>query len=453
MNIFGYLALFGWYAVIVALFAVLPARRAIVAAYVAGWLFLPNETVMMSGIPNFTKGSILATGVLACAAVFDFRGLAALRLRLSDLPMVVFSLSPLASSYSNGLGFYDGISQVMYYSFLWGIPYLLGRAYLNDWSAMRDLAVGVLLGGVAYVPLCLFEMRMSPIVHLRVYGVNPFVGAMDTFRFGGWRPIVFLSNGLELGLWMSAATLAGVWMWRSGTIKRIAGVPAIWVVGVLGATTFLCRSLGALTLLATGMGALFLVRWTRIRTIAAALAVIPFFYITARSLDPSTCGQLVDVAAMINQDRAESLLFRMQNEDILVAKALEQPLWGWGGWGRNRVYNEDGKDISITDGFWVVIIGINGTIALVAVFAVMALPMLLVWRRIPAVYWSAPACAPVIWAATISALFAVDCLFNGMINPVYVLAMGGAVSVTRRGVFGSARPQPRQGGPARRTSA
>ena len=57
--------------------------------------------------------------------------------------------------------------------------------------------------------------------------------------------------------------------------------------------------------------------------------------------------------SIVGEDRAGSLEFRLDNEDMLIARAMQRPLFGWGGWGRARVHDEDGKDISVTDGLWI----------------------------------------------------------------------------------------------------
>ena len=46
-----------------------------------------------------------------------------------DIPIVVWCFTPLASSLSNGLGVYDGLSACLSEIVLWGIPYYLGRVY------------------------------------------------------------------------------------------------------------------------------------------------------------------------------------------------------------------------------------------------------------------------------------------------------------------------------------
>ena len=56
---------------------------------------------------------------------------------------------------------------------IWGVPYLIGRFYFNDAAGTRDLALGLLLGGILYLPFCLFEIRMSPVLHTTLYGLHP----------------------------------------------------------------------------------------------------------------------------------------------------------------------------------------------------------------------------------------------------------------------------------------
>ena len=58
------------------------------------------------------------------------------------------------------------------------------------------------LGGLIYVPLCLFEVRMSPQLHNMVYGFAQHSFG-QTVRGGGWRPMVFMQHGLAVGLFMS----------------------------------------------------------------------------------------------------------------------------------------------------------------------------------------------------------------------------------------------------------
>ena len=79
--------------------------------------------------------------------------------------------------------------------------------------------------------------------------------------------------------------------------------------------------------------------------------------------------------------RARSLQYRLNNEDILLEKANQRPLFGWGGWGRARVYDESGSDISTTDGRWIITIGNEGWFGYLARFGLLTLPIILLTLR------------------------------------------------------------------------
>ena len=54
------LTLFGWIPFVLALFALLPPRRAVVTAFLAAWLFLPMAGYGVKGLPDYTKMSATA---------------------------------------------------------------------------------------------------------------------------------------------------------------------------------------------------------------------------------------------------------------------------------------------------------------------------------------------------------------------------------------------------------
>ena len=85
---------------------------------------------------------------------------------------------------------------------------------------------------------------------------------------------------------------------------------------------------------------------------------------------------MIETAAMIDTDRATSLKTRFDNEDLLLQRASQRFLFGWGRWGRARVYDEEsGKDMSITDGRWIITIGQFGLFGFVAEFGLLILPV------------------------------------------------------------------------------
>ena len=153
--------------------------------------------------------------------IFQPNRLLAFRPRWFDLPAVLWCFCPFISSLTNGLGVYDGLSAIFVNIERWALPYLIGRLYFGDREGMRELAVGIAVGGIIWVLPCLFEIRMSPILLSRVYGLHRFEG----MRLGSWRPFVFFSTGLELGMWMTASSLSAVWLWRCGSLKRLGLLP------------------------------------------------------------------------------------------------------------------------------------------------------------------------------------------------------------------------------------
>src|SRR3982751_1057662 len=229
------LALFAWVPIVMLLFAALPPRRAVISAFVGGWLFLPIFSIDLVGIPPFSKVSASAYSVLLGAVLFDSGTLTPYRFRWFDLPVVVWCFTPLASSVSNGLGVYDGLSACLSEIVLWGIPYYLGRVYFSDWEAIRELATGVFVGGLIYMPLTWLEMRMSPQLHKWVYGYHQHQFA-QTIRDGGYRPMVFMQHGIACAMWMTAAAIVGVWLWATGVIKRVAGMPVAVLSPLLALT-------------------------------------------------------------------------------------------------------------------------------------------------------------------------------------------------------------------------
>ena len=53
----------------------------------------------------------------------------------------------------------------------------------------------------------------------------------------------------------------------------------------------------------------------------------------------------------------------------------ERPLFGWGGWSRARVFNEQGLDVSSVDGAWVGFIGKSGWVGYIGLFGLFCLPI------------------------------------------------------------------------------
>lgn len=422
-------ALLGWVVLVIVLFAILPSRRALLIGMIGGWLFLPCAIWKIKAIPEFSKITAASYACLLGTFLFDWKRLAAFRLKWYDIPMVVYCLTPIITSMQNGLGFYDGISNIVVHIITWGIPYYLGRVYFQDWESFRELGVAIVVGGLIYVPLCLYEIRMSPQLHTMVYGFSP-VPFVQTMRMGGYRPNVFLQHGLAVGMWMTSASLVGLWMWQCKALKSVMGIPMFVLVPTLLVTTLLCKSTGGLLFLAAGIGILYSILWTRTPIfLLIVLSVAPAYMYIRASRIWDGASAVVAADKFFGPERAQSLGVRIHAENVLADHALEQPWFGWGRWNRNRVYDIRGKDMAPTDGLWILTLGVDGVVGLVAFTLAILLPPLLVWARCPLKMWKHPGVAPAVAMAVLLSLYMLDNILNAMPDPIFTLALGGLAGI------------------------
>jgi hypothetical protein len=385
--------------------------------------------------------SATALGVLMGAAIFDTDRLLSFRPRWIDLPMILWCTSPFISSYNNDLGIYDGCAEIVRQTIIWGLPYIIGRVYFTDLEAIRELAVGLFIGGLIYVPLCWFEVRFSPQLHLWTYGFRQH-SFYQNMRDGGFRPMVYMQHGLMVAMWMAMTALVGVWLWQSKTIRQIWDIPMSYLVVAMLFTVYLCKSKYALLLLVVGVATLYLAKWLRGRWVVVCLLLIPPTYMLLRSEGTMTGETLIaEAKSLFGEERAASLSVRIFNENQLAARAMERPWFGWGGWGAARVTGEDGKDL-VTDSLWIITIGKAGWVGLFGLTAMLLLPMFLVCRDWRIELWTHPLVAPVVVMGMMTSLYMFDHLMNGMVNPIFMLALGAVASAHYAVPVMNRRPMP-----------
>jgi hypothetical protein len=424
-NLFVPVALLAFLPAVGVLFAWLGPRRGAVVSLLGGWLLLPSYDSKID-IPLLTgKAMFVPVVVLVAGMAFDPRTWMRFRPRWLDLPMVFWCLEPFVTSLLNGLGAYDGAHAVFQRASVWGVPYLLGRVYMGQPGAVREFADAFVVAALAYVPLCLLEIRLSPTLHLWVYGFHP-MDFLQAVRFGGYRPNVFLSHGLMLGMILATATLVAYWEWRTRARTQLLGVRFGWVVIILATTTILSKATGSILLLVVGIAVLEGTRSLRSPWPVLALLLLPPAYSAAR-IGGWNGSDLVSISRnWIDSERADSLKFRLDQEDALIERAMERPGLGWGGWGRSRLYDEEGRDISVTDGMWIITLGVSGLVGLVSLGLVFALPALALLWRFPSRHWGDARIAAAASMGVALLLWATDNLLNAMTTPL-AAAMAGAL--------------------------
>jgi len=430
-NLFALVTLGAWLPIVVAIFAIRPAREAVIFSFVSGWLFIPGISIDLPGLPSYTKLTSTTVAAMIGALIFDGARVFSFRPRWYDVPTLIWCLCPFASSISAGKGPYDGLSAILDQIVGWGIPYILGRIYLADAEGARRLALGVAIGGLIYIPFCLFEIRLSPILRVWVYSIGRWEGT----RLGGYRPSVFLDNGLQLGLWMTFSSLMAHRLWASGAVKRLRGYSFGLLTLALIITTVLCRSTGALTLLLAALCLLWSMRLVKKSWPIWILLAVPPSYCFARISGLWMGAEAVNIArSTVGDERAQSLEFRFLCEENHIVECLKRPIFGYSRFSEFVKWDAGDASKKIIDSYWIIAFGTSGLVGVIALNAMLLLPMAGIARRVPVASWSDPDVAPVVALGLFLTVFMIDCLANAMPNPVIALAIGAVsgIPIARR---------------------
>ncbi|MEM8737019.1 MAG: O-antigen ligase domain-containing protein [Planctomycetota bacterium] len=422
-------ALWGMVPVVLVLFLFLPPRRAVLVSMIGAWLFLPQLAISMQLVPDYTKMTATCYGIILGALLLDPESrVLKFKPLWIDLPILVWCVCPFFTSISNDLGAYDGASAVVGRMIKDGLPYLIGRLYFRTLEDVKDFALGIVLGGIVYVPFCLYEIRMSPHLHEMLYGFRPFSDWAQAKRWGGFRPTVFMKHGLAVGVWMTTTAAMAFWLWRTRSMKQVLGVPMLVIVPVMVLTAVLCKAAGAIILFSGIMAAMLAVRFFGTKKLMMGLVILVPVFLGLRATQVFTGTDLavwIEGNVPLMEQRAKSLRFRMDHENAIVQRAYERPLLGWGGWSRAfDTYLEEYRSFAVPDSLWVRTFGQNGVVGLTALYSLYLVPLWLLLRKLKAKEWSGPDVAPLTGLGMICLIFAMDGLFNNMENPVFVVAIG-----------------------------
>jgi hypothetical protein len=379
-NVFTILALSVWPLVSALFFLNLSFRSAVIWTVLGAQLLLPVAvSIKFAMIPVFDKSTIPSLCILAgCFLTGPKRGRA--RFGLTELLLVGFILGPIITSELNGdtlvygdrvvagVGLYDAISAAEF-AFISLIPFFVGRWYFRDAEASTVLLRNLVLAMACYSLPLLFEVRFSPQLHYWLYGYYPsdFIQAV---RSGEFRPMAFMGHGLIAARFVLLALVASIGLWATSIdsklmFKRLSGLLAVMV--------YFCRTLSAV-IYSVSLAPLIVYARPRFQVrVAVLLALLALLYPTLRALDLFPTKLMLEAASSISEDRAGSLKVRFDNEDQLLARALERPFFGWGRYGRSRIYDENsGADTSVTDGEWIITFGQFGVFGFIAQFGLLS---------------------------------------------------------------------------------
>jgi hypothetical protein len=344
----------------------------------------------------------------------------------NGMPVLIRRHHPLAP----GIHLTDGLYSATLFLSQLSLPFYLGWALFRTEGDLRSLLSALVIASLIYVPFALYEIRMSPNLHGFVYGFSQHDFAQTVRSGGGYRPMVFMSHGLSLARFFFIGASAAFLLARSGS-STVLGLSAKWIGWFLVLILILCKSVGAILFTGTAVPLLL---WSKPKLqarIALGLALFVGLYPLSRTLDLIPTEKILSaLRVLVGEDRTGSLDFRFVNENILLEKARQHLMFGWGQYGRNFAPSTGWDNSAVADGYWVIQLGILGLVGFIATLGPMLIPLVLTQSRLKLVV-SDPQRRLLAGAALILGLVALDFIPNGLFSPYPYLMIGALAGATR----------------------
>jgi hypothetical protein len=310
---------------------------------------------------------------------------------------------------------------------LYVTPFVVGLALGSTRQRRQGMLRSWVACGVVYAVLSIIELRLSPQVNRWVYGYLQHSWA-QMVREGGYRPLLFMTHGLELALFSTGTVLLSTILARYR--RAVFGVPTtIWSYFVL-VIVLLSNSTAAALYAVTGKVLLHLASPRRQLSVALLVGLLVLANPITRTAGWLPTERLVDAVASWSPARAQSLGFRFENEDLMIERVRKKLWTGWGGYARIRSYDEiTGEDLTTVDGAWIIVFASGGIPRFVGVFGLLFWPVFAAWRRrrqLPRSHLE------IVAAFSIpAAFFAVDLIPNGQFNQLPFLLSGMVLGCVR----------------------
>ena len=430
--------LVAWPVVTAVLFQRMEVRRAFVWSILGAYMFLsPLTAIALPVVPDMDKTTLPNIAAAIMAMLLGYRVLQMPSNPLMKILIVLWIVGPWDSIFGNEQPLIEGITyrpaqsaydafNVMLRQAVVVVPLLMGRNLLAEDGSERLILRALLTGGLIYSLPMLVEVRLSPQINVWIYGyfAHDFGQMM---RYGGYRPMVFMTHGLWVALFTFSALIAAAALARAQRLD----LRALAIVGWMAVMLVICKSMAPI-LYALAVVPLVLLAPARIQlTVAAVLAMIVLSFPLLRLSGLVPVEGLIAAANAIDPDRALSLAFRLHNEDLLLARAAEKLWTGWGSFGRNLIVDPvSGEYVTIPDGAWIITMGVQGLPGYVIEFGLYTLPVFMAWRT------RAVRSEPLLAALVLMhATMLIDLIPNATLTPLTYLLAGiivGRVEYLRR---------------------
>ncbi len=440
MNTFAHIVLIAFAPLAGCLFRVLSLQWALAVTVVGGHLYLPVLKIPLTGLPDYTKSMAISAALLLGLLIRAESLPRQQPLRWWDALFLTWILSLPISYLANGYPAYNAFSALFDRMMIWGAPYWIGRAAFPSTASIGILLRCLVLGSLTYIPLALWEIRMSPQLHTQIYGAFQHT-FLQTIRWGGFRPIVFMAHPLHLALWFAITLLAAIRL-----KKHLSGVPAWykrawWLAPGFALMLLLCKSLGPLALGLTAAASLSI---RSCRSLLALAIIAGATYLLGRIFfDEAVYQWVLPWLDYLPADRAQSIQFRMDNERLLLARAWEQPFFGFVKEGfRTITVDGEVQNRVVADSLWIVAFGTTGLLGLISLYGTM-----LTAAVRGHFHKDRYARDEIQILSTIVAVLALDTIANGQPSPFAIVCMGAVLGHSTK-----PSPNPLACGPATKAS-
>ncbi|MEM7267861.1 MAG: hypothetical protein AAF401_01270 [Pseudomonadota bacterium] len=397
-------ALLGWPVIGAIIFAINRDRvTALAITLVVGYAFLPaNFGFDLTGLPAMGKSEIvIVTALLVLLAIPSIKKQLLPKSVVMRVCIVVLLLSPTLTMLTNTQGYYVGPKYLPGMGFadilaltskrvFEILPFFFGLWLMRSPASHATFLRVMMIVGAVYAFLMLVEIRLAPQLHIWVYGYFPHSFAQQ-IRGSGFRPVVFMGHGLLTTFFLMTTILAAAVIWRTSLEKGQSALTAIGrqqqlyisITLSMLIVLLLSRSLGS-QLFAAILAPVALLASSRTQlTVAVMLAALVLFYPLVRIAGVVPLEAILDGFDLIDEKRSHSLAVRFANEEMLLGHAKSQLSFGWGNWGRSRIYHPvSGQDLSTTDGLWIIYLGVYGILAVCAFLVFHLTPIFQLWRYV-----------------------------------------------------------------------
>jgi hypothetical protein len=441
-NLFAFVMLALWPLPVLASYKSNPAPTAMIFAFVGAIMLLPNGVGFdLPAIPRMDKESLTALmSVIACLIWYPQRLRAARAgTSLYGVLCAIFVIGGFITVFLNddmlfygttalrALTWYDAVSYALLHFLTIFVPFYIGRGCVRTPEDYRNMIRALTTAALLYSLPALYESRFSPQLHRWIYGFHQGQFGMEK-REGSYRANVFFPCGLALAHFFACATTLTASLARAHIPyrRRSAWIPAGYLLFVL----LMMKSAAAIIFGLVAVLAILLLQPRRQVMLAAFLGLYVLFFPLARMSDWVPTEKLLGWAETImSEQRAASLHFRFDNEDLLLEKFHQRPVFGWGSSRRNRIFDDSGKDISVTDGAWIITAGQFGSVGYAALFGLIVLPILMALLKLPRLV-SPEDKRCVAGMAFVVAICAVDLIPNGIFSYFPFFFAGCLVGMT-----------------------